>query len=546
MPRRHGRIHQINTVIYRWVRPHIDIFMKMQQPKVWALALIAGISGGLVGIGFRTLIGLFQTFWAGTSSERFLLSLSTLPWWVVIVAPAFGGLLVGIILHFWRPLGRAGGVADVIEARAHSSKHLDMKNATIGTLISAITLGFGGSAGREGPVVFYAAAVSKALFRFFELPPSARKTMLACGVAAAISASFNAPIAGVLFAHEVILAHFAMSAFVPLVIASVMAVVISRMWFGDVPAFIVPDFTLTSYWEVPAFALLGVTCALVAILFQSSLIGTDWVSRHLKMPILLRPVLGGTLVGLIALIFPQVLGVGYEATDSAISGSLSLSLMIALIIAKTAATAITIGSRMGGGVFSPALYLGAMTGGAFGMMAIAVFPDAVSSSSLYAIIGMGAVAAAVLGAPISTVVMIFELTGGFAFSIALLVAVSISTGLSQLAMGRSFFYWQLFTRGIMLEEGPHQYFAKQIRVRDIMVHFKPEHEIAEFDIVQSTAWLRPADNLETALKAFESSGETRLIVLEGHKHKPIGWLYHVDALSNYNKALVEQSREEHL
>ncbi len=546
MSRRHGRIHQINMVIYRWVRPHIDIFLSLQQPKVWILAIIAGIAGGILGILFRQLIGLFQYLWVGTNSERFLLMLSTLPWWAVIAGPLFGGLLVGTILHFWHPSARAGGVADVIEARAHSSKNLELKNATIGTLISAITLGFGGSAGREGPIVFYAAAVSRALFRFFELPPSARRTMLACGVAAAISSSFNAPIAGVLFAHEVILAHFAMSAFVPLVVAAVTAAVISRMWFGDVPAFFVPDFTLTSFWEVPAFALLGVVCALVAILFQSAIIGTDWMSRHMKLPIFMRPVLGGFLVGLIALAFPQVLGVGYEATDRAITGEMDLWLMLALIIAKTMATAITLGSRMGGGVFSPALYLGAMTGGAFGIMALSVFPDRVSDSALYAIIGMGAVAAAVLGAPISTTVMIFELTGGFAFSIALLIAVSISTGLSQLAMGRSFFYWQLFTRGIMLEEGPHQYYARQIRVRDIMAPFAKGEELPHFDITSSKAWLRTNDTLETALRAFDSSGKSRLIVLDGHKHKPVGWLYHVDALSNYNKALVNQSREEHI
>ncbi len=546
MSRRHGRIHQINMVIYRWVRPHIDIFLSLQQPKVWILAIIAGIAGGILGILFRQLIGLFQYLWVGTNSERFLLMLSTLPWWTVIAGPLFGGLLVGTILHFWHPSARAGGVADVIEARAHSSKNLELKNATIGTLISAITLGFGGSAGREGPIVFYAAAVSRALFRFFELPPSARRTMLACGVAAAISSSFNAPIAGVLFAHEVILAHFAMSAFVPLVVAAVTAAVISRMWFGDVPAFFVPDFTLTSFWEVPAFALLGVVCALVAILFQSAIIGTDWMSRHMKLPIFMRPVLGGFLVGLIALAFPQVLGVGYEATDRAITGELDLWLMLALIVAKTMATAITLGSRMGGGVFSPALYLGAMTGGAFGIMALSVFPDRVSDSALYAIIGMGAVAAAVLGAPISTTVMIFELTGGFAFSIALLIAVSISTGLSQLAMGRSFFYWQLYTRGIMLEEGPHQYYARQIRVRDIMAPFAKGEELPHFDITSSKAWLRTNDTLETALRAFDSSGKSRLIVLDGHKHKPVGWLYHVDALSNYNKALVKQSREEHI
>jgi len=540
------RLHQINTVVYRWVRPHVDSFMAMQQPKVWALAIIAGVAGGIVGIGFRSLIGLFQYLWLGTSSELFLDKLSDLPWWGVIAGPAFGGFLVGVILHFWKPFSRAGGVADVIEARTRPTEALNLKNATIGTLISAITLGFGGSAGREGPVVFYAAAVSKALFRFFSLPPSARRTMLACGVSAAIAASFNAPIAGVLFAHEVILGHFAMSAFVPLVIAAVIAAVISRMWFGDAPAFILPDFSITSYWEIPAFAILGIVCAIVAILFQTSLIGSDWISRHIRMPIMVRPIIGGMLVGVIALAFPQVLGVGYQATDAALSGTLALEIMLALIIAKAIATSITISSKMGGGIIAPALYLGAMTGGAFGIIAALAFPDLASSNGLYAIIGMGAVAAAVLGAPISTVVMIFELTGGFAFSIALLTAVSIATGLTQLTMGRSFFYWQLFTRGIMLEEGPHQHFARQTRVRDLMVLFEPDDIVPQFDITTSKAWMLSGDTLEAALRSFDTSGKSRLIVLDGKKHKPTGWIYHVDALANYNKALVEQSREEHL
>lgn len=340
---------RIYLVIYRWVRPHVDVFMALSQPKVWALSLIAGVAGGGAAIIFRTAIGLLQSFWTGTTSERFLLALSGMPWWTVIAAPTFGGILVGIILYFWKPTGRAGGVADVIEARARDTTHLSLRDASVGTTISMITLGFGGSAGREGPVVYFAATLSKSLFKFFSLPLSARRIMLACGVSAAIAASFNAPIAGVLFAHEVILGHFAMSAFVPLVFAAMIAAVMSRTWFGEAPAFLVPDYSITSYWEIPAFALLGITCAVVAILFQSSLIGSDWVSRHMRMPAFMRPILGGLLVGLIALVFPQVLGVGYEATDAALGNSLELKLMLALIVAKTLATAITIGSRMGGG-----------------------------------------------------------------------------------------------------------------------------------------------------------------------------------------------------
>lgn len=545
MARNLKTIRQIYLVVYRWVRPHVETALDMQQPKVWLLALAAGIAGGIVAIIFRTLIGWIQFVWTGTESERFLNILAGLPWWMVLAGPMGGGAIVGFILHFWHKSGRAGGVADVIEARAHDNAALSLREATIGTTISAITLGSGGSAGREGPVVYFAAALSKALFQYFSLPQSARRTMIGCGVAAAIAASFNAPIAGVLFAHEVILGHFAMSAFVPLVISAVIASVISRYWFGEAPAFLVPDYQITSYWEIPAFALLGVTCAIVAILFQSSLIGTDWVARHVKAPLFFRPVIGGFLVGLIALMFPEILGVGYEATDNALAHRLPLDLLLALIVAKTAATSITIASRMGGGIFSPSLYLGAMTGGAFGIMAAAVFPELASSEGLYAIIGMGAVAAAVLGAPISTAVMIFELTGGFAFSVALLFAVSIATGLTQMTMGRSFFYWQLFTRGIMLEAGPHEHLARRIRVRDIMVRYQQDDEVPEFDPESTVVWLRPGDTLESALRAFDASGKPRLLVVPAGEKTPTAYLDHVVALSNFNKALVEQSKEEH-
>ncbi|WP_029040110.1 chloride channel protein [Cucumibacter marinus] len=536
----------------RWVQPNVDAFLSAEAPKLWSLAVFAGIAGGLVAIAFRTAISFVQFLWIGTGEESFGAVIATLPPWAVVAGPTAGGVVVGLILLLWRPSGRAGGVADIIEACSHQSlsdvKRLNLKDAAIATSISAITLGSGGSAGREGPVVYFAGAVSKSLFRTFSMPPSARRVMLACGVAAAISASFNAPIAGVLFAHEVILAHFAMSAFVPVVIAAVMGAIMSRLWFGEAPAFVIPDYQITSYLEIPAFALLGLTCAVVAILFQVSLIGTDWLARFLPLKNWVRPMLGGLLVGLIALAFPQVLGVGYDATDQALSNSLGLWTMLALIIAKTAATAITLGSRMGGGVFSPALYIGAMTGGAFGLIAASFFPELASSEGLYALIGMGAVAAAVLGAPISTAVMIFELTGGFAFSMALLFSVSIATGLSQAIMGRSYFHWQLNSRGIMLGEGPHRHFAQYFRVRDFMTPLAEGEEPTPFDIASGEPWLRPNDTLEAALRAFDSSGSDRLPVLDGKPHERVhvGWASHVRALSSFNKALVDKSQEEHV
>ncbi|MCB9994262.1 MAG: chloride channel protein [Hyphomicrobiaceae bacterium] len=545
MQTRFNQVFQIRSMILGWLRPNFESFIALQKPKLWLLAILAGVAGGIAAIAFRGVISLVQLLWTGGTSELMLDRVATLPPLIVWLAPTLGGLAVGLLLWGFGPQCRAGGVADAIEARTSNVFSLSLRRATVGTLISAITLGSGGSAGREGPIVYFAAAMSKALFRAFDMPPSARRIMLAAGVAAAISASFNSPIAGVLFAHEVILGHFAMTAFVPLVIASVVAAVMSRIWFGAAPAFTLPDFQITSYWEIPAFALLGIVCAAVAILFQAGLIGTDWASRKVSMPIWLRPTLGGAIVGLIALAFPQILGVGYEATNLALTGKLSISLMITLIVVKTIATSITLGSRLGGGVFSPSLYLGAMTGGAFGLIAAAFFPEMASSEGLYAIIGMGAVASAVLGAPVSTAVMIFELTGGFSFSLALLFTTAIATGLSQAAMGRSFFFWQLHSRGVLLEEGPHTQLARQTFVKDLMRGFSGADEKPAFDPVNNPSWLKQTDTLDTALKLFSNTDKTRLMVVAGDTNEPVGWLYHVDALANFNRALIDQSREEH-
>lgn len=535
---------QIVNVMRRWVRPHLAGFFMLHQPRLWAIAVGLGFAGGLLGIAFRLAIGLVQALWTGTASEKLVTALSALPWWWPVLGPLGGGIAVGIILFFWRPPGPAGGVADTIELRVRGSEGFSFKDATIATAISAITLGSGGSAGREGPVVYAAAAISQVFSRAMNLSAPERRIVLACGVAAVISSSFNAPIAGVLFAHEVILGHFAMSAFVPLVIGAVIAAVISRAWFGEAPAFVIGDYHIASYFEIPAFALLGLTCALVAILFQTALIGGDWLSRRANLPIWIRPVLGGLLVGLIALGFPQVLGVGYEATDRALAGSMELWLMVALIFAKTVATAITLSARAGGGIVSPSLYLGAMTGGAFGIIATSVFPDFASSIGLYAVIGMGAVAAAVLGAPISTAVMIFELTGGFTFSLALLLCVGISTGLCQAVMGRSFFHWQLYTRGLILDEGPHKHTARFIRVRDFMVPPR-ENQDRAFDTAAGHPWLRPRETLESALKAFDATGRPWLPVVDAKSGKIVGHAHRVDALARFNKALVAHSREEH-
>jgi len=537
-------LRRFPSALTTWVAPNLRYFTLTRQPVVWGLAIGIGTIVALAALLFRLSIGLYQYPWLQSVSERVGTLAAGQPWWVILAAPTIGGLLVGWYLQRIQAGRRASSVADVIEARALGGRSLKFWPGISSAFVTALSLGSGASAGREGPVVHLGATIGAALCRAFQLPVSSRRVLLACGVASAVSASFNAPIAGVLFAHEVILGHYAMSAFVPIVISSAVGTVLSRQLIGDVAAFVVPSYQITSYWEIPAFALLGLTCAAVAIIFQFALIGTDFVARNIKMKLWMRPAIGGAMVGAIAIYFPQVLGVGYETTDMALKQELTLGLLFALLIAKTAATAITLASRFGGGIFSPALYLGAMTGGVYGLIAASVFPELASSQGLYAILGMGAVAAAVLGAPISTTMIVFELTGGYALSIALLLAVSIATGLTQAIHGRSFFHRQLEMRGTFLQEGGHRHLVKSVLVSDFMDPIGDDDDPPELD--PELPVLRRSNTLEDALKAFDSSGRSQLAVVTGaDPPQAVGWADHVKALRYFNSALIDASVEEH-
>ena len=526
--------------------PNLREFHNTRQLKVWVIAIFIGIGSAYLAILFRLIIGFVQLPWLGTTTENVYTAAINTHWWVILLAPAVGGLIVGLLLQYVQPGGRALGVADVIESRALLGCRIPVKAGLTSALISAISLGAGASAGREGPVVHLGATLAAFLEDAFKLPSAARRTLLACGVAAAVSASFNAPIAGVLFAHEVILSHYALRAFVPIVISSVAATVIARIHLGHFPAFFVPDYSISSYWEFPAFALLGLTCAGVAIAFQFAIVASDRIARSVDVPLWTRPVVGGLMVGALAISFPHILGVGYDAMDDALKQQLPLYLLLVLLVLKTVATAITLASRFGGGVFSPSLYLGAMCGGAFGLIAAGAFPDVASSHGLYAIVGMGAVAAAVLGAPISTTLIVFELTGGYEMTIALLLAVSMSTGVTQAIHGQGFFLYQLAARGIFLKEGPHKHISRSLKVSHFMIPVEKSVSDGMAGLEENTTWLTPDDTVEAALRAFDRTGNQRLpVVQSGDTSKLAGWVDHLDTVNAYNKALIEASEEEH-
>jgi CIC family chloride channel protein len=529
----------------RWTIPNLKHFRDSRQPTVWLLAPLIGLATGVAAILFRLAIGAFQWPWLHTMSEHVAEAAREQPWWVVMLAPAAGGLLVGLMLKYVLTARRTDAVPDVMEARVNAGRGLDLKQGLLSAVASALSLGVGASAGREGPIVHLGATIAAWASNHLNLPNAARRTLLASGAAGAVAASFNAPIAGVLFAQEVILGHFSITTFVPLVLSSVVATIISQGWFGDVAAFVVPTYKIVSYLEVPAFVLLGIVAAAVAVIFQLTILSADWVARQVKMPLIARPVVGGLLIGIIAIWFPEVLGVGYDTTDAALKDQLAIYMMLLLIVLKTVATAIALSSRFGGGVFSPALYLGAMTGGAFGLVAAGVFPEVGSSEGLYAILGMGAVAAAVLGAPISTTVMMFELTGGFELSLALLLTVAVANGINQAILGRSFFQAQLESRGIVLHEGPHRTVMKDIRVSDFMWPLKDGDPTVLPEGERERA-LQANETLETALRIFDTLGAERLPVVESHdRSRIVGWATQARALRVFNRELIAASVEEH-
>jgi len=529
----------------REVWPNFAAFVGSRQPLVWLVAVAIGIAVAYAIIAFRLAIALVQLPWLGSLSEKVATMAAAQPAWIVILAPAAGGLVVGIMLQHLMPLKRPEVVADVIEARALHGARIPLRSGMGSAVIAAISLGSGASAGREGPAVHLGATLASALAQRLKLPVASRRALLGAGAAAAVSASFNAPIAGALFALEVVLGHYAVRAFIPIVISSVGATLVARYHLGDFPAFTVTPYEIRSLLEFPAFALLGLVCGLVAICFQLSVAYADWFAHRISCPLWLRPVVGGLLVGLIGVNIPEILGVGYEATDTAIRGQYGLMMLLTLLFAKTLATAITLASGLGGGGFSPTLYLGAMAGGAFGLMAGVALPEFASHHGLYSIVGMGAVSAAILGAPISTTLIAFELTGGYALTIALLLAVSISVGLMQAVLGRSFFHWQLGSRGLVLHEGPHRQLMRTIRVRDVMTPLAPD-EAGTATVAAGEEALRPGDTLEAALRAFDAGGFERLPVIDDEQNRRLlGNAERTAVIDAFNKALIEATVEEH-
>jgi len=433
------------------------------------VALAIGVMGGGAAVLFRLCIR-FVNIAVWHQGPYTLEYLAALPAWWKLAGPAGGGLVVGLITYYFAREARGHGVPEVMEAVALRSGRIRPRVVVAKLFASAVCIGSGGSVGREGPIVQVGSALGSTIGQWLRIDPRRLRTLVGCGAAAGIAATFNAPVAGALFAVEIILGDFGVSQFSPIVISSVMATVVSHRFLGDFPAFVVPDYRLAHASELVAYVGLGVLAGLVAIAFIRVLYGLEDAFERVPGYPPLKSLAGGLLVGIIGLWAPHVFGVGYEAIDAALLGTLSWYFMLALVALKILAVSITIGSGGSGGVFAPSLFIGAMLGGAVGAIVDSIWPAATGGVGAYALVGMGAVVAAGTNAPITAILIIFELTGDYAIILPLMVSCIIATLLSTQLLDASIYTLKLRRRGVDIHRGRAVNVLDHVPVTEIMRH----------------------------------------------------------------------------
>jgi len=441
------------------------------------LGVAVGVAGGYGAVGFRHLIDFIQSVAYGSPSEL-LDVVQSIPWYLRIIIPAVGGLIVGPTVYFFAREAKGHGVPEVMNSVALEQGIIRKRIVVIKTMVSAVCIGTGGSVGREGPIVQIGSAVGSTLGQLFKVSTNRMRVMVGCGAAAGIAATFNAPIAGSIFALEIILGEFGIATFSPIIISAVSATAISRHYLGDFPAFVLPPYHLNSPLEFPLYIILGLVCALVGLGFTLFLYRAEDAWDAIKFPEYLKAVVGGLIIGAMGLWVPQILGVGYGAIDLALLIKMSWWMMALLVLGKILATSITIGSGGSGGIFAPSLFMGAMAGGAFGAVANSLFPSIVITPGAYAVVGMGAVVAATTHGPLQAILIIFEMTGDYKIILPLMVTCIISCLIAQKLCGESIYTFKLIRRGVNIKAGKEVNILSSMPVKNVMYHtveMVPEH-----------------------------------------------------------------------
>jgi CIC family chloride channel protein len=530
-------------------------------------------------VAFRWLITSFTELLSGHADYAGLGHVANphLPWlgrWFVLLAPVAAGLVYGPLVHVFAREARGHGVPEVMYAVARRGGRIAPQVAAIKALASALCIGGGGSVGREGPIVQIGSALGSTLGSAIRVPEARMRVLVACGAAGGIAATFNAPLAGVFFAMELILRDFATGSFSMVVISSVTASVIGRAALGNHPFLHLPAFSVDNGYQYLLFAAVGVLAGLIGVAFTRVLYliedACDWAWRG---PEWLRPAAGGLLLGGLLLVLPEMYGVGYPVLGDGMAGKYAVVFLVVLLVGKMVATSLTIGIGGSGGVFAPSLFIGAMLGSACGQILHHVAPGVAGPAGAYGLIGMGAVFAGAARAPITAVIIMFELTGEYTIILPLMAAIVLATGISRLATQDTIYTLKLRRRGVDLDARPT---ANQLtsttagsvlrRVGVIVPEATPlidavpllarsaigqlaivtetgayvgvvtarglaealadgDHDAAPVaSLVEDVPSIRTTTTLSEALDALDRSTASALPVLDDERHEVVGWL----------------------
>jgi CIC family chloride channel protein len=558
------------------------------------LALLTGAGAGAGAIAFRYMIEGVTYLFTGHDDYSFVgragNPLLGLGGWFVVVAPVVGGLIYGPLVSRFAPEARGHGVPEVMYAVNRLGGRMRPQVPIVKSLASALCIGSGGSVGREGPIVQIGSALGSVLGQLAKVSESQLRLLVACGAAGGIAATFNAPIAGVFFALELILRNFETRSFGLVVLSSVTADAIGRAAFGSHAFLALPPFSFSSPLELILYGGLGVLASGVGLAFVRVLYaGEDVADRLWRGPDWLRPAAGGVLLGLFLLLVPQMYGVGYPVLEHAVAGHYVIAALVGLLAAKVLATSLTMWIGGSGGVFAPSLFMGAMLGSAYGAIAHDALPHLAAAAGAYGLVGMGAVFAAAARAPITAVLIIFELTGDYRVILPLMIAVVVATAVANATTRDTIYTLKLRRRGIDIDAPTPSGLMAQITVgeaagrlpqaldpaqslRNVLDRFAAERTnalpvIAEDGsllgvvsagdveqalasssgasdaraLIHKTPTLRVDQPLEEAVWQLGTTDDDGLPVLDTHSERVVGWLTHRNLLSAYRKRLDDKS-----
>lgn len=456
-------LHAGATSVRQFIYKTLERFHVGDDAFYLLLATIIGALAGLGSVAFILLIRFFEKLFFGgifpaIGSNHYL----------VFLLPLLGGLLIGPLIQRFPTEAKGDGVPSAMETIALHGGIIRPRTVGLRTLTAAVTIGSGGSVGREAPIAQIGAAIGSVVGQFLRVTASRMRIFVACGAAGGIAAVFNAPIGGVFFSLEVLLGDFSAAAFAPIVVASVIATAVSRLLLGNVLIFQVPAYILSGFQDLVISGVLGAFAGLAASFFMRGLESAERYFSSSGVPLWARAAVGGGMTGLIAIFYPHVLGTDATTLDAAFEGMFPWFLLLLIGYLKIVATCFSLGSGGSGGVLGPAIFIGGILGAFVGTVANTWFPGHVGFIGGYALIGMAAFLAPVIGGPITSILILFEMAGNYAIILPLLVAVVNAMLVAHQFSRYSLYTHKLHEKGIDLVSGREESILKQVRVRDVM------------------------------------------------------------------------------